>query len=306
MSARRGAVAVVGPAYCDLVFAGLEELPALGTENFAPHFLVTAGGSAITAIALRRLGRPAALIADVGEDAHGAVIREALEREGVGAGGLRATPGLPTPVTAVLSTREDRAFVTHLATPATPRDLAAALDAARPDHLHVAGCSVALAQPGLLELCRARGVTTSFDPGWHEEALADARVRRLADAVDLLLPNRPEAARLAGLEADADADAALAALAARRPNGVTVVKDGARGALGVDATGRARVSAPPVVVVDTTGAGDVFDAGFLDAWLGGAALEACLRRGVTCGSRAVGAFGGATAAPTRDELEVGS
>jgi sugar/nucleoside kinase (ribokinase family) len=84
---------------------------------------------------------------------------------------------------------------------------------------------------------------------------------------------------------------------------VTIVKDGARGALGAARAERARAAVPPVRTVDATGAGDVFDAGFLDAWLSGRPLGDALLRGAICGARAVTRPGGATAAPTRAELE---
>ena len=68
-------VVVAGPVYCDLVFGGLDRLPRLGEERFAPTFRVAAGGSAITAIALRRLGHVVTLASEVGDDDLGGVLR---------------------------------------------------------------------------------------------------------------------------------------------------------------------------------------------------------------------------------------
>jgi len=295
-------VLVLGPAYCDLLFTGLEGVPALGTERFASGFLTTAGGSAITAVALRRLGRPVALVADLGDDPHGRVIRDVLEHEGVDLRWLRTRDDAPTPVSAVLSTTTDRAFVTHLPPRAEPPDLDAVLAASGARHLHVGGFPAALDLPDLVATAHRRSVTVSFDPGWDERALRSPRVLGLAAACDLLMPSRSEAARLAGSDGLA-AEAALSQLAALRPHGTTVVKDGPRGAVGADPRVTARVASPSVVAVDPTGAGDVFDAGFLDAWLGGAPLDACLRSGAICGARAVTAHGGASASPTRAELD---
>lgn len=296
-------IVVLGPAYCDLLFAGLDAIPALGTERFASGFLTTAGGSAITAVALRRLGRRVALVADVGDDPHGRVIQEVLQREGVTTRWLRVRDDAPTPVTAVLSTKDDRAFVTHLPTPGQPPALDAVLVASGARHLHVGGFPAALDLPDLMTTARSRNVTVSFDPGWDERALRDPRVLELATACDLLMPSRSEAVRLADLDDDADAARALSKLAATRPAGTTIVKDGPRGAVARDPHGTARVASPSVVAVDPTGAGDVFDAGFLDAWLDGASLDACLLSGAICGARAVTAHGGASAAPTRAEID---
>ena len=297
-------VLVCGPAYCDLLFAGLEALPALGTERFAQGFLITAGGSAITAVALRRLGRRSALLADVGADAHGEVVRRVLADEGVETRWLRERHDAPTPVTAVLSTPGDRAFVTYLAPDAEPPDLDEALAASGARHLHVGGFPAALRIPHLVDAARSHGATVSFDPGWDERALDHPRVRDVATRCDVLLPSRNEALRLADL-ADDGPDAArraATALARLRSDAVTVVKDGVRGAWGAGPDARAYAAPPPVTPHDPTGAGDVFDAGFLDAWLAGEPLAACLRRGAACGARAVTARGGATAAPTAADL----
>lgn len=303
-SARAAAeVLVLGPAYCDLLFAGLEAIPELGTERFASGFLTTAGGSAITAVALRRLGRRVALVADIGDDPHGRVIQDVLHREGVDARWMRVHADAPTPVTAVLSTPADRAFVTHLPTPSEPPDLDEVLAASGARHLHVGGFPAALALPDLMTTARRNDVTVSFDPGWDERSLRDPRVLGLAASCDVLMPSRSEAARLADLDDGADAQRALSELAATRTNGTTIVKDGPRGAVASDPLGTARVTSPTVVAVDPTGAGDVFDAGFLDAWLSGAPLESCLRSGAICGARAVTAHGGASAAPYRDEID---
>jgi sugar/nucleoside kinase (ribokinase family) len=213
-------------------------------------------------------------------------------------------PDGATPVTAVLSTASDRAFVTYLppAAAAEPPDVAALLRSTGARHLHVAGFPSAMAAPDVVAVAHAEGATVSFDPGWDERALADPRVRQVAMTADLLLPNRLEAALLTSL-ADADAATSLRALAALRPGRTTVVKDGADGAWGADDRGVVHVPAPAVAAVDPTGAGDVFDAGFLDAWWGSAALADCLARGAACGALATTAYGGATAAPTRAALE---
>jgi sugar/nucleoside kinase (ribokinase family) len=314
-------VAVFGPVYCDLVFGGLERLPRLGEERFARRFLATAGGSAISAIALHRLGHRVALVSEVGDDAHGAIVRSCLAADGLDERWLRVRPDAPTPVTVAMSTEQDRAFVTYL-DPGGPTDgppgalrpdLAEVLRAAAAAHLHVAGFPVALSHPDVVEVARGYGLTVSFDPGWDERALADARVRRVALTVDVLLVNRMEATLLTGSHPGSRAGAGpedlpelIAGLAARRPGLVTVIKDGAAGAWGADASGRSFVAAPVVATVDATGAGDVFSAGFLDAWWSGAPLAACLARGVACGARATTAYGGATAAPTRAELEAWS
>ncbi len=309
MRTRAQQVLVIGPTYADLVLGGLERLPAWGEEVFARSFRVAAGGSAITAIALARLGHRVALVADLGDDALGAAVRRLLDEEGIDGTFAGGRTGAATPVTAVLSGAHDRAFATYLGGGGAASDLAAALDATGAEHVHVAGFPAVFADPDLVATTREAGASISFDPGWDERALADPRVRAMVRDVDVLLPNRMEAARLVAGPGDPAEDEALAEtlldrLAAERPTRVTVVKDGAAGAWGRGPDGAPHhVASPEVAAVDPTGAGDVFDAGFLDAWWAGLPLDACLARGAWCGARATTAYGGATAAPRRADLE---
>lgn len=299
----RNGVLVLGPVYCDLVFADLDTLPRLGEERFARRFLLAAGGSAITAIALRRLGHRVSLASHVGDDAHGRLVRASLAQEGVDTHLLEMLAGAPTPITVVLTTPADRAFVTYLGTNPTAPDLVRLLPRAEARHLHVAGFPTALAHPDVVEAGHQQGLSVSFDPGWDARALTDPRVRAVARSADVLLPNRPEACLLVDAPATTSASEALTRLAATRPHGITVVKDGPDGAYAHAGEERAYVAAPPVQAIDPTGAGDVFDAGFLDAWLSDLPLTVCLDQAVRCGAAATTAYGGASAAPRRSDLE---
>jgi sugar/nucleoside kinase (ribokinase family) len=65
------------------------------------------------------------------------------------------------------------------------------------------------------------------------------------------------------------------------------------------------VAAPAVTVVDTTGAGDSFDAGFISGMVDGLSGEDCLARAVLCGSLSTRGIGGTAAQATPDELAAG-
>jgi sugar/nucleoside kinase (ribokinase family) len=291
---------VLGPTYCDLVFGGLPRVPELGTEVFAERFLITAGGSAITAVALARLDRTVALVADVGHDPLGERVRAVLRDDGVSTRWLRDAGGTPT--TAVLSTSTDRAFATYLPPSPGDIDLEAVLTESEARHLHVAGFPAVERCADLVARAHALGRTVSFDPGWDAQALQRDDVRAVAEGCDVLMPNASEAALL--LDSDeTDVDALLEGLATVRNGRVTVVKDGPRGAVAAHGELRVRATAPATRAVDATGAGDVFDAGFLDGWTRGADLEVALRRGVHAGARAVATHGGATGAPSRAALD---
>ncbi len=89
---------------------------------------------------------------------------------------------------------------------------------------------------------------------------------------------------------------------------LTVVKRGARGALALARRDRRAIevieAAPPAVdVVDTTGAGDSFNAGFLYAWLQNRPLDVCLRAAAASGALSTRGVGGTAAQPSAEELE---
>jgi sugar/nucleoside kinase (ribokinase family) len=113
----------------------------------------------------------------------------------------------------------------------------------------------------------------------------------------VLLANESEARAMTG---EADAEAALEALARHCP--CVVIKRGAAGAIGKDEKGPRAVPADQVRLVDSTGAGDAFNAGFLAGWLGGLALEDSLTLGVICGSGAAGDWGGYRGCPREPEF----
>lgn len=298
-------VLVAGPAYCDLIFTGLKDVPPLGHELFADRLTVTAGGSAITAVAFARLGVSVSLLAAVGTDAHGVIVKRLLDDEGVRGDALTVIEGAHTPVTAALSAAHDRAFATFLpdGTPSAQPVLASL----KPRHVHLAGFPAVAWHASWVEALHAVGATVSFDPGWSDTALADPAVRDLAYACDVLMPSRQEALRLLDLPLDSDlaSSRVAGALAEVRPARTTVVKDGANGAWAVGPEGGEphHLQLPPAEATDTTGAGDVFDAAFLTAWLNGEPLNVCLRWGALAGLKAVGQIGGSAGAPTRQELD---
>jgi len=184
-------------------------------------------------------------------------------------------------------------------------DVAAAAARTGAAHVHVASLfllpELADGLPSVLAALRARGVTTSLDTNWDPAE----RWRGVAECLphlDVLLPNAAEAVALASAagEPAGDPAAAARALAARGP--VVAVKDGAAGAFAVRGAELVRAAPPRVAVVDTTGAGDSFDAGFLAAWTAGQGLEECVRRGAAAGALSTRAAGGTAAQATAQEL----
>jgi sugar/nucleoside kinase (ribokinase family) len=309
---RAGSVLVVGDANPDLVLCG-DVVPQFGqAEQLLDSVSLVIGGSAgITAHGLARLRRPVAVVAAVGADVFGTTVTAALAAGGVDTSELVVHPDQPTGVTVVLSKGADRAILTMPgAIPAlSADDVRAAVARAIPAGLrHVHICSFFLTPklsadlPDLLAEIRHSGITTSLDTN-DDPAGAWDGVTATLPHLDLLLPNRAEALALAGAIAEptADLDRACRALAERGPT--VVVKDGADGARAVAPDGTVAVGlGVPARIVDATGAGDSFNAAFLDAWLSELATIECLRRGVIAGARSVEAVGGTAAQPSLEQL----
>jgi ribokinase len=307
-----GLVLVVGDVNPDLVLRG-DVVPrfAQAEQLLSTADLVIGGSAGITAHGFARLGRPVTLAAAIGADRFGEIVTDALSAAGVDAGGLDIRLDRPTGLTVVLSTGADRAILTLPgAIPTlTADDIRAAVDRATSSGLrHVHVCALFLqpalvaALPAVLAEIRAAGVTTSLDTN-DDPATAWDGVEALLPYLDLLLPNRSEALALARATGAAVSDLADACGVLAKYGPLVVVKDGADGARAVDRDGEVVVEpGRETEVVDSTGAGDSFNAAFLDAWLRALPVAECLRRGVLAGAYCVGAVGGTAAQPTLDQL----
>jgi sugar/nucleoside kinase (ribokinase family) len=298
-------VLVVGDANPDLILTGdeLEDGVEFGqAETLVDSAeLVLGGSAAIVACGLARLGVPTALAAVVGDDLYGGFVRDVLTERGVDVRWLRTDPSVPTGLSVVLSAA-DRAILTSPGTIATTGPDAVddeALTGVR--HVHSASYfllpGLAPHLPGLLARARAAGVTTSVDTNF-DPSRTWAGVPALLRETDVLMPNAAELRALAG-RADLDEAARVVLGLGCR----IALKDGADGGAYWESPDVVRrVPAPPTTPVDTTGAGDSFDAGFISAMLDGLAGEECLARAVLCGSLSTRAIGGTAAQATRAEL----
>ncbi len=300
-------VLVAGDANLDLVLHGDVE-PRFGqAEQLLDSADLVLGSSAgICATGLARLGVATALVAAVGEDYLGERTRRLLANAGVDTSDL-VPSSAATALSVILARPADRAILTFAGaiTTLTSSDVRATLARSAPTHLHVASFFLvpdfAHGLASTLHDARASGVTTSLDPNWDPAQRWDG----LADCLphlDVLLPNAAECLALAGLLGPPtdDLDEAGTRLATVVP--VVAVKDG--GAGGRVFAGDQGLATPTLAVdvVDTTGAGDSFDAGFLAAWIEGRGLDECLRWGVAAGALSTRASGGTAAQPNRADL----
>ena len=296
----------LGDLNCDMVLTGLERPPMAGREVLAASYGLCLGGSTgIFAGVLGSLGARVGFIGLVGHDELGGLLKRRLAGHGVDTGGVRTDASVQTGLTISLVQGRDRALVTVLGTIAGLRPEHIPWDylcAGR--HLHVASyylqSGLRPAMGEILVEARRHGLSISLDTGWDPRETWDwPAVAALLPLVDVFLPNETEALHLTGAR---DADAALTVLLAAGARTVAV-KRGSEGAIAGRGNERVRAAPFPAEVIDPTGAGDSFDAGFIYRLLQGGDLSSCLAWGNASGSLAVGRIGGAAGAPGADEVE---
>lgn len=307
-------VLVVGDANPDLVLAG-DTVPRFGQAEqlLDSAELVLGGSAAIMACGLARLGVATGLAAVVGSDAFGDLVLARLADRGVDVASVARDPEHPTGLSVILQADEraagDRAILTLLGT--VPRLRAGhvqrVVEAARPRHVHVASYflqpALAAELPGLLAWLQARGVSVSLDTNW-DPAEGWAGLDAVLAHVDVFLPNEAEALAVAGALGAPAEDPRAAATAIAGVGCRVVVKRGARGALSVGADGAVtETDAVPVRPVDSTGAGDSFDAGYVAALVSGVGDEAeRLRWAAVAGALSTRGTGGTATQATRADM----
>jgi len=294
-------ILVAGEINPDLVLTG-NVIPAFGqAEKLVNSASFSIGSSsAIFACGAARLGLKLGFIGICGDDLFGHFMLDEMARRQVDTTPVIVDASVQTGMSVILSAPDDRAILTHVGSMDRLRaDLVTDELLNRSRHLHVASYFLQTAlQPGLPDLFRrahALGLTTSLDPNWDPSGEWRG-FDELLPFVDVFLPNENEALALTGLP---DNELALNRLVQKCP--WVAVKLGARGAMAGRGSETANSPALKVNVVDTTGAGDSFDGGFLYGFLHGWSLERSLKLGAACGSLSTRKAGGTTAQATLEE-----
>ena len=300
----------MNPAF-DILVAGEINPDLILTGNVVPEFgqveklvdsatLTIGSSSAIFACGAARLGLRVAYIGVCGDDIFGRFMLDEIQTRGVDASNVIIRDDGQTGLSLILNRGMDRAILTHAGLIAALRasDISdALLQSAR--HLHVASYFLQTnLQPDLLELfgrAHAFGLTTSLDTN-YDPSESWAGFEELLSVTNVFLPNEKEALSLSG-----ESNIGLAADKLGSRVETLAIKLGAEGALGVCGGERVRVASIPVKVVDTIGAGDSFDAGFLYGYLNGWSFEKSLQLGCICGGLSTQRAGGTDGQPTLKE-----
>jgi sugar/nucleoside kinase (ribokinase family) len=263
-------IAIVGETNLDLILYGLPPEMPTERELLGSGFTLTLGGSSsILAHNLSLLSTRVGFTSQVGSDEMGDIAIARLAEAGIDTSHIARKTGTGTGVTILLPHGRERHILTYPGVMAemTVADLDLSyLTSARHFHLSSLFLQTAL-HPGLPELfdhLKQAGLTLSLDTNDDPSNNWAGILPTLLDKIDLLLPNEDEIKKIAR---KSTLEEALDALAPRIP--LIVVKCGSRGALVQQGSQRDWVAPVVVEPVDTIGAGDSFNAGFLRAYLNG-------------------------------------
>jgi len=285
-----------GVYFCDLVFTGLPGMPSLGKEIYGSGFDILPGGTFNTALALHRLGLRSAWAVDFGTDFFSQFVLREARREGLDESLFKLRDAPLRSVTASLSFPDDRAFISYVDSAETRLPLEE-VARYRPRCLLMPYLAYQADAIRLMQLARQQGTFVYMDCQSNDATLQDAGVADAIRSVDVFAPNATEAQHLTGKGTVEEALACLAQLAPQ-----VVIKLGQQGVIARQGAAVVRSAAIAVKVVDTTAAGDCFNAGYLYGFLKGLPLEACLRYGNICGGLST-TRRGCQAAPTAKQVE---
>ena len=289
-------LSVVGELNLDLILSGLPPTIELDREHLAKDLTITLGSSsAIFAHNFASLGNKVGFSSSIGSDQLGEICLERLGASGVDLSRVRKFPGKLTGLTVILPQEVKRYILTY---PGTMFDMTYE-DLDLPyifsaKHFHLSSYFLHRAlRPRIAELFREAqraGLTTSLDTNDDpEDAWADDLLQVLP-YVDVLLPNEQESFRMSRKNT---AEEAADFLAAKVP--LVVIKRGAKGVLARRGSETFTALPQKLEAIDSVGAGDSFDAGFLHKFIRGAAIEECLTYGNLTGALSVTRAGGTEA-----------
>ncbi|HKV78407.1 MAG TPA: sugar kinase [Candidatus Sulfotelmatobacter sp.] len=290
-------VTIAGELNLDLILYGLPEQLAPERELLADRVMLTLGSSsAIVAHNLSSLGSRVGFQSRIGDDPLGRISVERLQESGVDLSKIRVVPGATTTgLTVILHHELWRNILTYAGTIGEltwdDLDLEYLADSR---HFHFSSYYLQTSlRPRVAELFRylkSKGLTISLDTNDDPEDRWEGGLHELLSHVDVFLPNEREALKAAGTE---NMEEAIGKLAKLVP--LLAVKLGRKGALAQKGTERVSAAAKAVVPVDTVGAGDSFDAGFLHEYVRGSDLARCLASGNAAGALSTTRPGGTEA-----------
>ena len=269
MKGKKWDVYVYGDVNIDLVVPGVSSLPKPGQEDEVPVMdTYVGGGAALFALGIGKLGLHPVFQGEVGDDCYGELIRKEFAAKNIDDSLLETSRTKKTGISISFTNEKDRSFLTYRGTNAgisiDKVDIEGVKNAS---HIHMTGYEGSKNHAAYLSLLK--------------------RVKAETEAIHY---GRTKTAQEAAREFAKDCDR-------------VVIKLGSSGSFAIENGKEVFLPAYRVKAVDTTGAGDSFNAGFVYGFLTGKGLEECLACGNACGALNVTAYGGNTGFPDKEGLK---
>lgn len=267
---------VVGSAFCDIVFSGLERLPEPGEELWADTCNLLPGGSYITAAAVHRFGVATVWVTKFGSDPFSDYVLDCARREGLDERAFEVLDRPMPNLSISLSFGGERSFISYGDTSVS--SVVALIRSLRPRIVIRPGLGSIEDAAAMTDVAHEVGAIMFIDPQSTTHHVGTPGFDDLLARVDVFAPNEREAMSLTGAASVEDAAKALAG-----GGRLVLVKLGEAGAMAADVYGVASAPALRVRPIETTGAGDCFNAAFIAAMLEGDTVSGCLAAGNAAG-----------------------
>jgi sugar/nucleoside kinase (ribokinase family) len=292
-------ILVVGDYCLDFIFTGLESMPELGKEIVGSGFIQTPGGACNSVIAMQRLGLKVGWLTNFGKDDYSKFILGEIRKEGISEEYFMFHDRPHRKVTVSLSYPHERAFIAYYDPDPLVTSEICNLPKASGKALYVPGFYLGRELDLLLPLIKTKKWKLIMDGNTNEaHTLKEKRVVKVLKALDVFLCNAREARSLTG---EQDLEIAIRILGKLVPE--VVIKNGAEGSIGWQAGQITLAPAINVKPIDTTGAGDCFDAGFIKIWISGGTQMEALKWGNIVGGLSTTASGGVGRMIRCDDVE---
>ncbi|HID06135.1 MAG TPA: sugar kinase [Armatimonadetes bacterium] len=292
-------IIIAGLMIADILVKPFRELPSEGDVVEVESIEMHPGGDGLnTALAMAALGHRVKMVGCIGDDKFGELILDALTLYGVDASQVRKLTNVRTSACIALVTETgDRCFLFQ---PGADQLLTASMvmpaleSNAKVFHIgSLFGLSALTDEAGSL-FARARelGMATTFDVTWDRQGRWLNAIRDALAHTSVVMPSELEARMLTNCNEPMQMARELLSMG---PDAV-VLKLGERGCLWMNKCDCGIVPARRIDVIDSTGAGDAFVAGFLSAMLDGLPIQKCCERGVAVASLCIAGIGADAAA----------
>lgn len=288
-------VAGAGMINVDLIYGGLEHIPAEGEEVFSQHFQMRLGGGIpATLLNLRGLNVPVSIQTALGDDLFSHFAAEEIRRFGTAPLNLYHGSSIPLNISSVLLTQRDRTFVSYTGGAGQAGSYDDAIYRASTGAAYV---QMGMGSPDVYRTLKAEGTKLLFDTGW-DDGLSLERYRQQLELADFYTPNQKEALKITGARSPEKAAQILS-----RYFDQVIIKLDKDGCL-IQTKGAQQIipSIPCFHHRDSTGAGDAFTAGLLYGLYHGYSFAECVLFGNITGGKCVTGVGCLTERCTEPEL----